>query len=219
MKVIGVTGGVGSGKSTVARMFGDLGAVVLDADRIAHEVMEPKKLAWRDIVRAFGTDVLNDDDTINRRWLAARVFRDPEARRELEAIVHPHVLKHIKQRLHRLRRRGRAVLPRRPGKKRAPHRKVKAVVLDVPLLVETGSQKLVDALVVVTAPPDVQRRRLIARGMSEEDAAARIAAQWKLAIKEDLADYVVENGDGLDQTRRQVSTIWNRLLATKRARA
>ncbi|MBI3088541.1 MAG: dephospho-CoA kinase [Candidatus Omnitrophica bacterium] len=219
MIVIGITGGLGTGKSTVARMFGDLGAVVLDADRIAHEVMEPKKLAWRAIIRAFGEDVLNEDNTVNRRWLAARVFRDPEARRELEAIVHPHVLKHIKQRLHRLRRRGRACLPRRPGGKRAPRRQVKAVVLDVPLLVETGSQKLVDALVVVTAPPDVQRQRLIARGMSEGDAAGRIAAQWQLTVKEDLADYVVENGNGLDQTRRQVSTIWNRLLAAKRARA
>ena len=103
MLVIGVTGGVGTGKSTVAGMFGRLGAVVLDADALAHQVMEPKRLAWRQIVKTFGEEILNDDQTINRRRLAATVFRDEPRRRRLEEIIHPQVLRLMKQRLHRLR--------------------------------------------------------------------------------------------------------------------
>jgi len=202
MLVIGVTGGLGTGKSTVARMFGELGAVVIDADAIAHEVMEPKRLAWREVVRAFGKEILNEDETINRKRLGERVFRDPEARRQLEAIVHPQVLRRIKQRLHRLKR----------------HRRIRVVVVDVPLLVETGSQSLVEAVVVVTTPPDVQRQRLIGRGMSEADAATRLRAQWDLAAKAAVADYVVDNADGVEQTRRQVIQLWKRLLETKRRR-
>ncbi len=198
MVVIGVTGSVGMGKSTVAGMFKRLGAVVLDADEIAHQVMEPKRLAWRQIVAVFGEGVLNEDQTVNRRRLAAIVFPDPERRKRLERIIHPQVLRAIRQQLHRLRRA----------------RRVRAVVLDIPLLVEVGAQELVDALVVVTAPPEVQRERLTQKyGWSEEDINARVAAQWDLAAKAALADYVVDNSDGVDATRTQVKRIWNQLAA------
>ncbi len=202
MIVIGVTGGLGTGKSTVARMFGELGAVVLDADRVAHEVMEPKRLAWRRLVKAFGTKVLNEDRTINRKQLAARVFRDAEARRKLEAIIHPPVLRRIKQQLHRLTR----------------NRRVRVVVLDVPLLVETNSQSLVDTLIVVTAPPAVQRERLLARGFSTDEITQRTQAQWELSAKVALADAVVDNSDGLDKTRRQVRGLWSNLVEAKHKR-
>ncbi len=202
MMVIGVTGGLGTGKSTVARMFGELGATVIDADKVAHAVMEPKRLAWRALVRAFGREMLNEDETINRTRLAQRVFRDAQARHELEAIVHPHVIRHIKQQLHRLRR----------------NRRVNAVVLDVPLLMETESESLVDTVVVVTAPPEVQQRRLQERGMSEAQISERLAAQWNMGRKVAQADDVVDNADGLEQTRRQVRELWNRLLGTTRRR-
>lgn len=208
MMVIGVTGGLGTGKSTVARMFGELGAAVIDADKVAHAVMEPKRLAWRALVRAFGREILNEDETINRTRLAQRVFRDAQARHELEAIVHPHVIRHIKQQLHRLSRLRR-------GRNRD---RVKAVVLDVPLLMETGSESLVERIVVVTAPPEVQRRRLQERGMSEAQISERIAAQWNVRRKAAKADDVVDNADGLEQTRRQVRELWNRLLGTTRRR-
>ena len=204
MIVIGVTGGLGTGKSAVARMFGELGATVIDADTVAHAVMEPKRLAWRALVRTFGREILNQDETINRTRLAERVFRDAQARHELEAIVHPPVIRHIKQQLSRLRR----------------HRRVKAVVLDVPLLMETGSESLVERIVVVTAPPDVQRRRLQERGMSEAQISERIAAQWEMGRKVAMADHVVDNADGLEQTRRQVRQLWKQLLGvTRRPRA
>ncbi len=160
MVVIGLTGGFGTGKSTVAAAFGDLGATVLDADRLAHQLMEPKCLAWRRIVEAFGSSVINEDQTINRPRLAAMVFADDAARKRLEAILHPQVLKQIKQQLHRLRRL----------------RRVKAVVLDVPLLVEAGAERLVDTLVVVTALPEVQRERLRRKYGGTAQMEARIAA-------------------------------------------
>jgi dephospho-CoA kinase len=202
MVVIGVTGGIGTGKSTVARMLGELGATVIDADQLAHEAMEPKRLAWRRIVQAYGDAVLNEDETISRKRLGALVFRDPQARRQLEAIVHPPVIRRIRQQLARLKR----------------NRRVRVVALDVPLLVETGNQALVDAVVVVTAPPPVQRSRLIARGLSEGDVSAMTTAQWDLSAKVALADYVVDNSDGLEQTRRQVKQLWKQLAGTKHRR-
>ena len=141
MIVIGLTGGFGTGKSTVARMFQALGAVVFDADAMAHEAMEPKRLAWRRIVKVFGGQMLNEDQTINRRRLASVVFADAPKRRELEAIIHPQVLRAMKQHVHRLRRA----------------RRLPAVVLEVPLLLEVGAEQLVDAVVVVTTRPEVQR--------------------------------------------------------------
>ena len=201
MVVIGLTGGVGTGKSTVAGMFKRLGAAVLDADAIAHEVMEPKHLAWRKVVQAFGESILNSDQTINRARLAARVFADAGERVRLERIVHPHVLREIRQRLRRL---GRS-------------RRTRAVVLDVPLLVEAGAHRLADALVVVTAPPDIQRRRIRERrGWSAEEAESRIGAQWELSAKAALADHVVDNGNGVDATRTQVKGIWRQLVPANR---
>ena len=202
MVVIGLTGGVGTGKSTVAKMFKELGATVLDADVIAHQVIEPKRLAWRQIVKAFGEDILNDDQTINRKRLAVMAFQNEQHRRRLERIIHPQVLRHIKQQLHRLSRL----------------RRLRAVVLDVPLLVEVGAQDVVDALVVVTAPPELQRERLKKKfGWSEEETNARMAAQWDASAKVALADYVVDNSDGVDATRTQVKRIWNQLGTTNRS--
>ncbi len=204
MVVLGVTGGVGTGKSTVAGMFRRLGAVVLDADVLAHEAMVPKRLAWRRVVQAFGEGVLNEDQTVNRRRLAAMVFADEERRRQLERILHPPVLRTMKERVHRLRRQ----------------RRVRVVVLDVPLLLEAGAENLVDAVVVVTAEAAVQRQRLQQKcGWSEAEIAVRIKAQWDLSAKAALADYVIDNSDGVDATRRQVEQLWKHLAARPSSRS
>jgi dephospho-CoA kinase len=218
MVVIGLTGGLGTGKTTVARMFERLGAVVLDADRLAHRAMEPKRLAWRQIVKTFGPDVLNEDETINRRWLADRVFQDEEARRQLEAIVHPRVLRYLADQIKRLAHGHdpSGPLARERTSRKRKSRPVKVVVLDVPLLLEANAQRLADVVVVVTAPPEVQRQRLLARGMSETEIERRIAAQWDVSAKVALADCVVDNSDGLEQTRRQVTQAWNRLQKARR---
>jgi len=198
MVVIGVTGGVGTGKTTVAAMFKRLGAAVVDADAIAHELIRPTRRAFREIVRAFGRGVLRSDGAIDRAKLAAVVFRDARRRRRLERILHPRVMQDVARRVRRLRADGR----------------VPAVVLDVPLLLEAGGRRDVDALVVVTAPRHIQRRRLAAHtGWSQEDIEARIAAQWHLSAKVALADYVVDNADGVAATRTQVTRIWRQRVA------
>ena len=201
MIVIGVTGGVGTGKSTVAKMLGDLGARVLDADAIAHESMRPGMLAWRRIVETFGEAVVHPDRTINRQQLARIVFDDPEARRRLEAIVHPQVIKEVKRRLHAWQKHGRHLV----------------VALDVPLLLEAGLDALVDVVVVVRADPAVQRARLAdGRGWSAAEIARRVNAQWSLAVKEERADAVVENSGRLSETRRQVTQLWKKRCVVPR---
>ncbi len=202
MVILGLTGAMGSGKSTAARLFGKLGARVLDADELAHEVMRPGKLAARKIVNAFGDDVLNPDESIHRKKLADRVFNDPEALATLEAIVHPRVIRVVKERLKRLAR----------------NRRVRMVVLDVPLLFESGMDQFVDHTVVVNTPPEVARARLRARGMSEEEITRRSAAQLDPSAKVALADFVIDNSGGLEKTRRQVSELWLQLVNTRRRR-
>ena len=194
MLVIGVTGSVGTGKSTVAAMFARRGAVVLDADRIAHDVLQPGRIGWRRTVRAFGSKIVKVDRTIDRSALAQIVFTNAPARRKLEAIVHPLVLGQIRRELGRLRRA-----------------KARAVILDVPLLLETNAHRLVDAVIVVTARPAVISTRLRARGWTEMEIRRRRRAQWEVSAKEALADVVIDNSQGLATTRTQVTRVWQKL--------
>lgn len=203
MVVFGITGGVGTGKSTVARMLGRRGAAVIDADALAHRAMAPGGAAWRRIVKAFGPQIVGPGRRIDRTRLAAVVFADPAARRRLERIVHPPVLAGVRRELARLRKAGRA----------------KAAVVEIPLLLEVGAQRLVDVVVVVTAPERVQRRRLMQqRGWTREQIRARAEAQWDLAAKVALADAVIDNGNGVETTRTQVNRLWKqRVPDTDRA--
>jgi dephospho-CoA kinase len=202
MIVIGVTGGVGTGKSTVSAMFGKLGAAVIDADALAREVIAPRGPAWRTIVRAFGRDILRQaDGTIDRSKLAGRVFADARLRHHLERIVHPRVLRRMASELKAHRLAGR--LP--------------AVVLDVPLLFESKADRLADVVVVVTAPRAVAARRLrLKRGWSQKEVQQRNAAQWALSAKVALADYVVKNTGGVVATRTQVKRLWRMLVKPHR---
>jgi dephospho-CoA kinase len=198
--LVGLTGGIGSGKTEVARRLAALGAVIVDADAIAREVVEPGTSGLDQVVAAFGPGVLTADGRLDRDRVAAVVFTDPDARARLNAIVHPLV-------------RARTAELVIAAADADPHA---VVVNDVPLLVETGLAAAghYDAIVVVAADPATQRRRLVEqRGMAPADADARIAAQAPLADKLAVADYVVRNDGDLDALDAQVEQVWAHLAA------
>ena len=198
MIIAGLTGTIGTGKSTVAKMFADMGAFIIDSDLIAHQVVEPGKPAWQAIKDYFGAGILNDDQTLNRQKLADMVFSDPEKLRQLNSIVHPEV---IREDLRQVEEK-RLINP--DG----------IVIKDIPLLLEVGpevARKLVDKIIVVYCSPEIQLRRLIARGMSEEDAGNRIKNQIPVKEKMQFADYVINNDGSLDETKQQVQNIYSQL--------
>jgi len=194
---VGLTGGLASGKSTVAGFFRELGAFHLDADRLAHELIAPGGGAEREVISRFGGGILGTDGAINRKALAAIVFSDPQALADLNAIVHPKVRKEIAQR----------IADQESGASPA-----EVALVDAALLVESGIQRDLDALIVVACPEPVQIARAVARGgLTEAEARARIAAQAPLAQKVAVADFVVDNGASLGETKRQVTRVWDAL--------
>jgi dephospho-CoA kinase len=191
---VGLTGGIGSGKSEVARLLAAHGAVVIDADQLAREVVEPGTPGLAQVVAAFGPDVLGPDGRLDRKALAARVFSDGAALARLNAIVHPLVAE-----------RGAELVAEAP---------VDAVVVhDVPLLVENGLEDAYDLVVVVDAPEEARLARLAARGLTEEDARARMAAQASSEERLAAADYLVVNDGDLVDLRVRVDELWRNLLA------
>lgn len=197
MRFVGLTGGIGSGKSTVAAMLRARGAVVIDADALAREVVEPGTPGYERVLAAFGPGIAREG-RLDRAALAAIVFADPDRRAALEAIVHPEVV-------------------RRVGEIVATHAGTDhVVVLDSPLLIETGRQRDVELVIVVSAEPETQIGRLVARGMDEADARARLAAQMPLAEKAEVADVVLDNEGSLDDLEGQVDRLWSDLSAPAR---
>jgi dephospho-CoA kinase len=196
--VVGLTGGIASGKSTVSNMLAARGAVVIDADKIAREVVEPGQPALTKIVERFGTDVLSSDGTLDRQALGAIVFADPEANADLRAITHPHI--------------GEAIAARMAAFADTD----RIVVLDAPLLVESGWKGLAK-LIVVAAHPDVQVERMLRdRDMSADEAQARIAAQASLDEKLDKADIVIWNDGDFADLQARVDEVWAELLGAAR---
>ena len=193
MRVLGLTGGIGSGKSLVALMFAQLGADVIDADQLARDVVEPGQPALAEIVATFGRDVLRPDGRLNRGKLAGIIFADNAARAKVNAITHP-----------RIRERMEAEVAQRgsgPG----------VLILDIPLLYESARAGTVEKVIVVWVDPQTQIRRLLERGgLTSEEARQRMAAQMPLDEKRALADHVIDNSGSLDTTRRQVETIYRR---------
>lgn len=193
---VGLTGGIASGKSTVATLFAEKGIPIVDADALAREVVAPGTAGLAEVVAAFG-DVLLPDGSLDRKKVGAVVFADPEARRKLNAITHPKIAQAGAERL-----RALADHP-------APY-----VVYEAALIVENGLAKAFAALVVVCVDEDTQLARLMQRdGSSEADARARIASQLPLEKKVALADYVIDNGGAVDETRAQVDAVHAALVA------
>lgn len=189
MVVVGLTGGIGAGKSTVAALLAARGAVIVDADRIAREVVEPGRPAHQAIVERFGPEVVGADGALDRAALAAIVFRSAEDRAALEAVTHPAIQAEMARRLVELA--GTDVV----------------VVLDIPLLKERRDP--LAAVVVVDAPEDVAVSRLVAhRGFTTEDVRRRIAAQISRAERRALADALIDNGADIDHLEREVDRVW-----------
>jgi dephospho-CoA kinase len=195
---VGLTGGIGSGKSEVARRLASYGAVIIDADRLAREVVEPGTDGLAAVVDAFGDEVLAPDGSLDRPALGRIVFVDETARRRLEAIIHPRV-------------RARAGELERAAVAADPDA---IVVHDIPLLVETGQAAGFDAVIVVDAPEEVQVDRLTRiRGISPDDARARVAAQVSRAERRAAASVVLDNSGALTALDAQVKRLWEWLRA------
>ena len=198
MRVIGLTGGIGTGKTVVAEMLRELGASVIDADKVGHEAYRPGAEAWRAVVDAFGSEILAEDEEIDRKRLGAIVFGDPAELAKLNAIMHPRMYRMMEERLDGLRSNG-----------------ARAAVIEAALLIEAGWTPLADEVWVVTAPQEDAVRRSAARsGLSEAAVRARIAAQMPQAERALHADAVIGNDGTPEDLRREVENTWNsRVLA------
>ena len=197
MKVLGLTGGIGSGKSMVASMFAQLGADVIDADQLAREVVEPGQPVLEEIAAAFGRDILLPDGRLDRGMLARIIFADPVARARLNAITHPRIQERMATEM--------ALRGSRPG----------VLIVDIPLLFENDRTSSVESVIVVWVDPKTQLRRLIERdGLTADEARQRIAAQMPLDEKRARADLVVDNSGSRENTRRQVEAIYRQNAST-----
>ena len=187
---VGLTGGIGSGKSTVAAMLADRGAAIVDADALARRVVEPGSPVLARLAEEFGSDIVSSDGSLDRGLLAERAFASERGTRHLNEITHPAI-------------RELAEVELENGEASAP-----VVVYEMPLLVETGQVSLVDLVVVVDVPEHVQVQRAVARGLSEQDVHARMSRQASRERRLDAADHVIDNAGTVAQTRNQVDALW-----------
>jgi dephospho-CoA kinase len=198
---VGLTGGIASGKSTVAKMFEDKGAYLIDFDALAHFAEEPEQPAWKAIVEFFGTDILNEDETINREKLGEIVFTDQEKLLRLNSIVHPAVFDLWRRRMEDIREMNPRAI----------------VVSDVPLLIEVSMQHLFDVVILVYIAAEDQIRRLQERNeYSRKEAESRLDTQMRIDEKIPHADFVIDNKGPLETTRSVVSAVWEELLVRER---
>jgi len=191
--IIGLTGGIASGKSTIAQMLVERGALLVDADAVAREVVQPGEPALEAIASSFGQAVLNENGTLNRAALGDIVFKDKELLHKLEAITHPAIRETMQRRI----------------KKYAESHPKKLVVADIPLLYETKQEHLYEGIMVVYVPVHIQCERLMERsGMTKDEAMRRIANQMDIEEKRKRADWVVDNSGSKQQSERQIEQFW-----------
>ena len=186
---LGISGGIGSGKSTAAKMFADLGAIHIDADAIAKEVLEPGQVGYERVLEKFGDDILDSSGNIDRKELAKLVFNDSSKLSQLEDIIHPAVIARVAQ--------IRESLP-----------ETSIVLYDTPLLLEKQMQAQFDKIIMVLAPTELRESRLIARGLAAPDIAARMRNQASDDARRDVADYILVNDGTLESFRTQVEQVW-----------
>jgi len=195
MKVIGLTGGIGSGKSTVSQFLAELGAVIIDADKAGHETFQPDTEAWREVVAAFGQEILSPDGEIDRKKLGEIVFGQPESLLRLNQIMHPRMYEMMKARIEEYRQQGVAV-----------------VVLEAALLIEASWTSLVDEVwITVASEARILERLKEQRGLAEEQTLARIRSQLPSEERIKHADVVINNDGDLDAVKAKVNELWARL--------
>jgi dephospho-CoA kinase len=198
VKTIGLTGGIGSGKSTVSQLLGELGAFVVDADKVGHEIYLPGKEAWKQVTTAFGQNILAPDQTIDRKKLGAIVFGSDDARKRLNSIVHPLMFTDIDRRIKEKRAEGFT----------------QPIVIEAAILIEANWLPLTDEVwLVVTNKNAVIDRVASQRGMSAKDTEARIASQLSDAERRKYATRVIENDGSLDDLKQKVQQAWSRISA------
>ena len=197
MKIIGLTGGIGSGKSTVSQFLAELGAVILDADKVGHEALRSRSEVWRQVVNAFGKQIATSKGDIDRKKLGKIVFNNSEARAKLNRIMHPAMYDMVKARLEKYRGQGVGVL-----------------VLEAPLLLEAGWTSLVDEVWVAVAPEAIVLKRLTERtGLSEPESMARIHSQLTSEERIKHADVIIDTDCDLDELKAKVKELWLELQA------
>ena len=194
MLIVALTGGIGSGKSTAGQIFADLGAVVIDSDQLAREVIKPGSRGFDLIVKEFGTSIVEKNE-INRAALGAIVFADPILRAKLEAITHPLIRQSF----------GEIV-------KKSPANAI--IINQIPLLVESNHDYKFDKVIAISVSDQVRNERLLARGLSQGDIDRRISAQAKDAQREEISDFIIENSGDIEELKRCVTKIWHELVAT-----
>ena len=198
MKVIGLTGGIGTGKSTVSRFLAELGATIIDADKLGHEAFKPDTEAWREVVAAFGKQIVTANGTIDRKKLGAIVFSNPQARVRLNKIMHPRIYNLVKAQLEEYRRQ-----------------EVPAAVLEAPLLLEAGWTPLVDEVWVTTAPEATALERLRKRnGLSETESRARIRTQLPAEERVKQTNVVIDTDCSLVELKAKVKELWHKFKDT-----
>ena len=199
--IIGLTGGIVSGKSTVALMFKDLGAKIVDADKLGHSVILPHEPAWEKIVKIFGKDVLQNDLTIDREKLGKIVFANQSLLKKLNDITHPEITKIIKKEIDSV--------------KNKTYNQKKILIIDAALIYEAKIDRLMEKIIVVYIDEDEQIKRLIKRNnLSKDEALQRIKSQMPMKEKVKMADYVIDNSNSLDKTKKQVEKIWKNLVSS-----
>ena len=197
MLVVGLTGGIVSGKTTVAAFFKDLGGKIIDADVIAHQIIEPNQRTWKKIIRHFGRKILKDNQQIDRKKLAKIVFSEEDKLNLLNQITHPEIISQIKKKINRIKDQSNRDL---------------ICIIDVPLLFESNMQDLMDKIIVVYLDREEQIKRLCRRdGLSREEAIRRIDAQIPMNKKICWADYVIDNRLTIEKLKEQVIQIWKEL--------
>ena len=196
MKIIGLTGGFKTGKSTVGRMLLELGTEVIDADKLAHKALKPDSSTYEKIIKEFGEKFLDDEGRINRRKLAKLVFSNKEKLNLLNSIIHPYVIDKVKEKIYRTKQSNPDAI----------------VIIDAPLLYEAGMQNIMDKIIVVLATKNKQiQRARQTTSLSEYEIKRRIESQLPLSKKEELSDIVIENNGTLEDTKSQVKKMWKKI--------